>query len=204
MSDQLERAQAVLLQSRGAQLVVLNPGSARLRVGRAAAEAPLEVDHVAAYLRTGASANTQQLPRPTEAAVDDELETTCRQASASGVSRVSLRVPDSCVASRQVEAALQLPVGQQPGPQSSSHIALDASPSPSWTDLGGGGDARPGSALFGEAATRLTQRDAERYALVRPMRGGELDVRADQPLSVVLSAVEVRPALLHCVTRSAT
>ena len=85
MSDQLERAQAVLLQSRGAQLVVLNPGSARLRVGRAAAEAPLEVDHVASYLRAAASTNTQRLPLPTEAAVDDELETTCRQASASAV-----------------------------------------------------------------------------------------------------------------------
>ena len=198
MSDQLERAQAVLLQSRGAQLVVLNPGSARLRVGRAAAEAPLEVDHVAAYLRTGASANTQRLPLPTEAAVDDELETTCRQASASGVPSLWVL---SLTVSRQVEATLQLPVGQQPGPQSSSHIALDASPSPSWTDVGGGGgDTRPARALFGNAATRLTPRDAERYATVWPMRGGELDVRADQPLSVVLSAVEVRflysPALM--------
>ena len=88
MSDLLGRAQAALLQSRGAQLVVINPGSARLRVGRAAAEAPVEVDHVVAYLHTGASAST---PRATEAAVDDELETTCRQAGASCVLRCLAR-----------------------------------------------------------------------------------------------------------------
>ena len=101
----------------------------------------------------------------------------------------------------QVEATLQLPVGQQP--QSSSHIALDASPSLSWTDVGGdGGDTRPGRALFGDAAARLTPRDAERYATVWPMSGGELDVRADQPLSVLLSATEVRS--LYSPTLTAT
>ena len=117
-------------------------------------------------------------------------------------------VTDSVLRCRcQVEASLQLPAGQQPGPQSASHIAMDACPSPSWTDLGGG-DARLPRAVFGDAAARLAPRDAARYAVVWPMRGGQLDVRPDQPLSVVLSAVEVRclhspPCGTHALTRHA-
>lgn len=64
----------------------LRTGSTALRVGRASAEAPLEVAHVVAYRRTGGETQSAAAARPLEvtppAPVDDELEATCRQVRA--------------------------------------------------------------------------------------------------------------------------
>ena len=95
----------------------------------------------------------------------------------------------------QLEEQLQLPASTLPAGLAAAEEAVEVEEA--WTDVSGGPRA-----LFGESALRLAPKDQPGYAPVWPMRGGRLDVRADQPLSVVRSAVEVRAARAQAKSQS--
>ena len=101
-----------------------------------------------------------------------------------------------------MEESLLLPVGR-PGEQALIEYG-ETLPS-AWLELDSAAGGELPKTLFGDSVVRLSPRDARRYSVVWPIRAGVLDVRPDQPLSVVLSAVEVgitsgghTSAALHC------
>ena len=164
--------QAFLLHERGSQLLVVNPGSSRLRVGLGSADAPEDVAHVVAYARRGAAPPP---PPSTAAAVTD----------AAGA-----RDAEREAACRQAEALLRLP---PPAPRAQPPCSpADGDELPSWADIGAP-DANgcfSVSRLCGDDALRIPPSAASAYALVTPMHAGRLHVTHDQPLSRVVDAFE--------------
>lgn len=158
-----EAAQAYLLRERGPGLLVVNPGSSRLRVGLGSAAAPLEVAHVVAYARRGAA------PAPDPAAPPN---------GGGGGAREGERE----AACRQAEQALRLPPphprAQPPAEPAGEGAGLWAEPP---------ADA---SVLHGDAVVALPPHARPAWHAVWPMRGGRLAVTAEQPLSRVLDAFE--------------
>jgi len=168
----------------GAQVVVIHPGSASLRVGLASEHVPLVIPHCIAWRLSGTDADASEHDGNSDAVADAETTTRLESEMSAAMRPIgrALRVGQALLGTEPHVSPSVCMLGND---VAGGHVSTTSA---SAATARIGGSSAFATTLVGDAAVRAARSEPGRWRLFYPMRRGRFSTEA--PLSIIISALE--------------